>query len=136
MQGRVVVIVFMALGFFLSASPVLGQTRPAEPPRGSNPSGPAVAPGAVVAPGDEIKLDESTALKAVANQSRLSAILANAALLQRQFQDLQSEWAKTLEERKKLIDESARKARVDVREVNEWVYDEAGQRYVRSRKKP
>ena len=37
---------------------------------------------------DEIKLDESSALKANAVQSRMSAILANFALLQRQAQDL------------------------------------------------
>ena len=99
------------------------QTRPAEPPR-------------VVAPGDEIKLDESSALKAAAIQSRMSAILANFALLQRQAQDLQTEMTRALDERKKLIDESARKSRVDVREPNEWVYDEAGQRYVRAKKAP
>jgi hypothetical protein len=131
---RLSMMVLAVLGLLLSASPLAAQPRPADP-RGHGASGPAAAP-AVVPPGDEIKLDEATALRAVANQSRLSAILANAALLQRQFQDLQSEWSRTLEERKKLIDESARKARVDVREVNEWVYDEAGQRYVRSRKKP
>ncbi|MBM3218297.1 MAG: hypothetical protein FJZ38_06355 [Candidatus Rokubacteria bacterium] len=98
------------------------QTRPAEPVR--------------VAPGDEIKLDESGSLKASAVQSRMAAILANLALLQRQFQDLQTEWNKSLEERKKLLEESARKSRVELRDPTEWVYDEAGHRYVRSPKKP
>jgi hypothetical protein len=66
----------------------------------------------------------------------MSAILANFALLQRQAQDLQTEMAKALEERKKLIDESARRSRVDVRDLTEWVYDEAGHRYIRSKKTP
>ena len=133
---RLVLMALTALGLVLSAGPLFAQTRPADPPKAPGAGAPAVAPGAVVAPGDEIKLDESASLKAVANQSRLSAILANAALLQRQFQDLQSEWTKTLDERKKLLDESARKAKVDLRDVNEWVFDEGGQRYVLSRKKP
>jgi len=34
---------------------------------------------------------------------------------------------KVLDERKKVIDDAARKSRVDVREATEWVYDEAGQ---------
>ena len=130
---RCVVIVLTALALALSAGALFAQSRPAEPPRAP---GTGIAPGTPVPPGDEIKLDEAGALKAAANQSRLSAILANAALLQRQFQDLQTEWTKTLEERKRLIDEAARKGKIEVREVNEWVYDEAGQRYVRGRKKP
>jgi hypothetical protein len=52
------------------------------------------------------------------------------------FQDLQQEWNKSLDERKKLLDEAAKKVRVDLREPNDWVYDEAGHRYVRSRKSP
>jgi len=121
---RSVVSLLAALALTLSAVPLAAQTRPADPPR------------TTVAPGDEIKLDESSALKANAIQSRMSAILANFALLQRQAQDLQSEMTRALDERKKLIDESARKGRVDVRDVNEWVFDEAGQRYVRARKTP
>ena len=95
---------------------------------------PADAPR--VAPGDEIKLDESGALKAAAIQSRMSAILANFALIQRQAQDLQQEMTKALDERKKLLEESARKTRVELREPTEWVYDEAGHRYIRSPKRP
>jgi hypothetical protein len=134
---RTVTILFAALGVLVDAGPVFAQgTRAPEPSRAPTAPAPAVTPGAPVPPGDEIKLDESSALRAAANQSRLSAILANAALLQRQFQDLQTEWTKTLDERRKLIDEAGRKSKVDVREVNDWVYDEAGQRYVRSRKKP
>ena len=133
---RLVVHVLAALGLLVSAGPLLAQSRPVEPPRTPGAPGPGITPGTPVQPGDEIKLDEASALRAAANQSRLSAILANAALLQRQFQDLQSEWTKTLDERKRLLDEAAKKARVEVREVNEWVYDEAGQRYVRARKKP
>ena len=98
------------------------------------PAAPAQQPR--VAPGDEIKLDESAALKAAAIQSRMSAILANFALLQRQAQDLQQEMTKALDERKKLLEESGRKTRVEVREPNEWVYDEGGHRYVRSPRKP
>ena len=124
---RIVVSLFAALAVMSSAAPVFaqapGQTRPAEPPR-------------VVAPGDELKLDESSSLKAAAIQSKMSAILANFALLQRQAQDLQTEMTRALEERKKLIDEAGRKGRVDVRDVNEWVYDEAGQRYIRAKKTP
>jgi len=116
-----------ALALALSAAPLSAQTpsqpRPAEPPR-------------VLAPGDEIKLDESGVLKAAALESKISAIFANFALLQRQAQDLQNEMKKVLDERKKVIDDAARKSRVDVREATEWVYDEAGQRYVRGRKAP
>ena len=103
-------------------------------PAGIGSAQPRTAPPQTVAPGDEIKLDESSALKAAAVQSRMSAILANFALLQRQAQDLQTEMTKALDERKKLIDDAGRKARIDIREHNEWVYDEAGHRYVRVRK--
>ena len=114
-----------ALVLILAAAPSSAQQpRPAEPPR------------ATVAPADEIKLDESGSLKAAAVQARMSAILANFALLQRQAQDLQTEMAKALDERKKLIDEAARRSRVDVRDLTEWVYDEAGHRYIRSKKTP
>jgi hypothetical protein len=134
---RTTIVVVAARGLVAAlGAPAAQETRPAEPPRTPATPAPALAPGTPVAPGDEIKLDESTALKASANQSRLSAILANAALLQRQFHDLQVEWTKTLDERRKLIDEAAQKGHVDVRDIKEWVYDEAGQRYVRNRKSP
>ena len=123
-MDRTVVSLLTALVLTLGAAAVAAQTRPAEPPR------------ATVAPGDEIKLDESSTLKAAAIQSKMSAILANFALLQRQAQDLQTEMTKALEDRKKLIDEAGRKVRVEVRDANEWVFDEAGHRYVRSRKAP
>jgi len=113
----------VVLTLWLPTGPASAQTRPA-------------TPSAAVPSGDEIKLDESSALKASAIQSRMSAILANFALLQRQAQDLQTEMTKALDERKKLLDEAARKVRAELREPNEWVYDEAGQRYVRARKTP
>ena len=118
---RPAITLLAALALWLAAAPLEAQQRP-EPPRAS------------IAPGDEIKLDESGALKAVAVQSRMSAILANLALLQRQFQDLQQEWNKSLDERKRLLEDGGRRARVDIRDPNEWVFDEAGQRYVRAKK--
>ena len=121
---RITITLLAGLALGLAAAEAGAQTRPAEPPR------------ATTAPGDEIKLDESSSLKASAVQSRMSAILANLALLQRQFQDLQQEWNKSLDDRKKLLEDGGRRTRVDVRDPNEWVYDEAGQRYVRSRKQP
>ena len=120
---RIVVMLLFSLAVWLPAGFAFGQQRPAEPAR----------PGAVPA-GDEIKLDESSALKASAVQSKMSAILANFALLQRQAQDLQAEMTKVLDDRKRLLEEAGRKTRVDVREPNEWVYDEAGLRYIRSKK--
>lgn len=119
---RIVVIVGVALALWMPGL-AAAQARPADPK-------------AAVAPGDEIKLEESNALKAAAIQSRMQAILANLALLQRQFQDLQQEWNKSLDERKKLLEDAAKRVRVDLREANDWVYDESGQRYVRSRKAP
>ena len=112
----------------LSAAPVLAQQPP--PPR------PAAEPPRVIAPADEIKLDESGALRAAAIQSKMSAILANFALLQRQAQDLQQEMTRALEDRKKLLEESSRRAKVELREPTEWVYDEANKRYIRTRKNP
>ena len=121
------VALLAALVLALSAAPLAAQTpsqpRPAEPSR-------------TIAPGDEIKLDESSVLRAAALESKIAAIFANFALLQRQAQDLQTEMKKVLDERKKVIDDAARKSRVEVREATEWVYDEAGQRYVRGRKAP
>jgi hypothetical protein len=121
---RIVVIACAALAVGLSASVAGAQQSPPRP----------ATPPAVVAPGDEIKLDESSALRAAAIQSRMSAILANFALLQRQAQDLQTEMTKALDERKKVLEDAGRRSRVEVREPNEWVYDEAGQRYVRVKK--
>ena len=119
---RSVVVSLFVTSAVLAAAPAAAQPRPAEPPR--------------VAPADEIKLDESGALKAAAIQSKMSAILANFALLQRQAQDLQTEMTKALDERKKLLEEAARRGKVEIREPNEWVYDEANRRYVRARKTP
>jgi len=121
---RIVVTLCAGLAVWLFATSASAQA-PAQP-----------TPPLKVAPGDEIKLDESSALKAAATQSRMQAILANVALLQRQFQDLQQEWKKSLDEHKKLVEDAGRKARVDVREPTEWVYDDAGHRYIRAAKKP
>jgi hypothetical protein len=123
---RIVVTLLFSLVVWLPAGVAFGQAAPSRPAEAARP--------AVVAPGDEIKLDESGALRASAVQSKMSAILANFALLQRQAQDLQASMAKALDERKRLLEEAGRKVRVDVREPNEWVYDEAGLRYVRPKK--
>ncbi len=120
---RFVATVALVLVLPLAVAPVVAQPRPGDA-------------RVTVPPGDEIKLDESGALKAVAIQSKMSAILANFALLQRQAQDLQAEMTKALDERKRLLEDAARRTRVDLREPNEWVYDEAGQRYIRPRKNP
>jgi len=80
---------------------------------------------------DEIKLDESTTLKAAALEARASALLANLALAQRQFQDMQQELQKILDERKALIQDAAKKANVEVKEPLEWALDNKGQRYQR-----
>ncbi len=123
MHRIAIVSLFAVSVLWLATGTASAQTRPATPP-------------AAVPSSDEIKLDESGALKAAAIQSRMSAILANFALLQRQAQDLQHEMTKALDERKKLLEDAGRRVRAEVREPNEWVYDEAGQRYVRSRKTP
>ncbi|PYM29971.1 MAG: hypothetical protein DMD80_04575 [Candidatus Rokuibacteriota bacterium] len=80
---------------------------------------------------DEIKLDESTTLKAAALEARASALLANLALAQRQFQDMQQELQKILDERKALILDAAKKVNVEVKEPLEWALDNKGQRYQR-----
>ena len=123
-MSRIVVTLCAICTVWLSASVASAQQPPARP------ATPAIAAG------DEIKLDESGSLKAAAIQSRMSAILANFALLQRQAQDLQTEMTKALDERKKLLEEAGKKVRVDVREPNEWVYDEGAQRYIRAAKRP
>ena len=121
---RLVITLVAVVVLGIPGAPPWAQGRPAaEPPR-------------VVAPADELKLDESGALKASAIQSKMSAILANFALLQRQAQDLQQEMTKVLEERKRLLEESARRGRVELREATEWVYDEGNKRYIRQTKKP
>jgi hypothetical protein len=116
------VVLSVLVGAVLAAASGFAQTRPADPPR--------------VAPADEIKLDEAGSLKAAAIQSKMSAILANFALLQRQAQDLQTEMTKALDERKKLLEDAAKRGKVEIREPNEWVYDEANRRYVRAKKNP
>jgi hypothetical protein len=130
-MSRIVVILCAIVTVWLSAT-VASAQQPAPQPQ---PARPGTTPPAI-APGDEIKLDESGSLKAAAIQSRMSAILANFALLQRQAQDLQQEMTKALDERKRLLEDAGKKVRVDVREPNEWVYDENGHRYVRSARRP
>jgi hypothetical protein len=113
--------VALAVVLLLAPGTALAQFRPATPP-------PAAAPPA--APGkDEIKLDETTTLKATALEARASALLANLALAQRQFQDMQQELQKILDERKALILDAAKKASVEVKEPLEWALDLKGQRY-------
>jgi uncharacterized membrane protein len=111
----------MAFALVIAPVVVLAQPRPATP---------APAP----ATGEEIKLDESTTLKAAALEARISAVLANFALLQRQAQDLQQEMTKMLEERKTLIQDAGKKATVDVKDPNEWAFDNKGQRYLKVRR--
>ncbi len=106
--------------------------RPARPS-----TAPAAAPQPAAAPtpaSADIKLDETTTLKAAALEARMSALLANFALLQRQAQDIQQELAKMLDERKKLIEDAAKKSSVDVKDANEWAFDNKGQRYVHARR--
>lgn len=112
----------------VTPSAALAQGRPA--PRPATPAAPA-APAATA--GEEIKLDEGGTLKADAVQSRMQALLANLALIQRQFQDLQQEWGKSLEERKKLIEDAGKKAGIDVKDTTEWAFDKQGQRYIHGR---
>jgi len=69
---------------------VLAQQRPQPVPAQTTQQQPArPATPAPVADTGEIKLDESTMLKAAALEARISAVLATFALLQRQAQDLQ-----------------------------------------------
>ena len=97
---------------------------------------PAPATPAPAAPTPEIKLDEGTTLRAAAIEARMSAVLANFALLQRQAQDMQQEMTRLLEERKKLIEGAARQSSVDVKDATEWAFDNKGQRYLRVRAAP
>jgi hypothetical protein len=62
----------------------------------------------------------------------MSAVIANFALLQRQAQDLQQEMARLLEERKQFVQEAGRRRAVEVKDPNEWLFDNKGQRFVRN----
>ncbi len=86
--------------------------------------------------GPEIKMDESTTLKATALEARMAALVANFALLQRQAQDMQQEMKQILDDRKKLIEDAAKKGRTDVGDANEWMFDNKGQRYVKIKRVP
>ena len=92
---------------------------------------PPARPAAPAAAGEEIKLDESTTLKASALEARASALLANLALMQRQAQDMQKELQTILDERKVLIQDAAKKSNVEVKEPLEWALDLKAQRYHR-----
>ena len=120
---RAVLIVAFAVTAGVSPAFVHAQARP-----GAAPTTPAQP---VVRPGDEIRLDENTSLKATALEARLSALQANFSLLYRQMQDMQLEAQKVLEERKALLEGAAKRVNVDVRETTEWALDTKGQRYVR-----
>jgi hypothetical protein len=120
--GAVVAGLLVAVG----PAAALAQVRPGAPP----PAQPGARVGAT-ADAAEIKLDESTALKAAALDARISALLANFALLQRQAQDMQQEMNKMLEERKALVTDAARRVNVSVQDPNEWVFDNKGQRYMK-----
>ena len=116
----------------------LAQQRP-QPAPAQQPTQPAQQPtppaqAQPAADTAEIKLDESTTLKAAALEARISAVLANFALLQRQAQDLQQEMTKMLEERRTLIQDAGQKATVDVKDPNEWAFDNTGQRYLKVRR--
>ena len=119
-------LMVVAFSLALIPQPVPAQTTQQPPARPAIP-----APAADTA---EIKLDESTTLKAAALEARISAVLANFALLQRQAQDLQQEMTKMLEERKTLIQDAGKKATVDVKDPNEWAFDNTGQRYLKVRR--
>ena len=87
-------------------------------------------------PGEEIRLDEPTTLKAAALEAKMSAVIANFALLQRQAQDMQNEMKTLLDERKKLIEDAGRKQRIDVKDTNEWAFENNRQRYLKIKKTP
>src|SRR5712692_9278735 len=97
MIGRLCIIVLICS---LVPASAWAQRKPGEPA-----AAPAPAPGAPAptptpaASAPEIKLDETTSLKAAALEAQISALLANFALLQRQAQDIQQEMTKMLEER-------------------------------------
>lgn len=118
-----------ALALALGASPALVAAQAPRP-------GPAPQAGPGVRPGDEIRLDENTSLKATALEARLAALQANFSLLYRQMQDMQLEAQKILEERKTLLEGAARRSNVDLRDTTEWVLDTKSQRYVRVQRPP
>ncbi|MGH9650820.1 MAG: hypothetical protein ACRD3I_10165 [Terriglobales bacterium] len=119
---RAVAMVTLAAAVGLSPALVDAQARPGAPAAPVQPT---------TRPGDEIKLDENTSLKASALEARLQALQAQWALLQRLVQDMQLEAQKIVEERKALIEGAAKRANVDARDMAEWVLDTKGQRYVR-----
>lgn len=105
----------------------------------AQPRQPERAPATGTAPAagqPEIKLDEQATLRAAALEARMSALLANFALLQRQAQDMQQEMARMLEERKKLIEDAARKANTEVGNPNEWAFDNKNERYLKLKRTP
>ncbi len=131
-RAFVAAVLTVTVGFVPTVALAQRPVKPSAAPAAS-------APQAVAAPsanGAEIKLDETTTLKAAALEARMSALLANFALLQRQAQDIQQELAKMLDERKKLIEDAGKKASVDVKDSNEWAFDNKGQRYVQARHTP
>lgn len=87
-------------------------------------------------PGEEIRLDEQTALKATALEAKMAALRANYQLILRQIQDMEAEHKNLYEERKKLIEDTGRKQRVDVKDTNEWAFDTSRLRYVKLKKTP
>jgi hypothetical protein len=119
----------------LLPSCAFAQRRPPDvkPPTETRSPAPAPTPAAA-AEVNEIQLDEATALKAAAVDARISAIVANYALLQRQLQDMQQEAQRLLEDKKKLVTEAARRVNLEVKDPNEWAYESKGQRYVRIRR--
>lgn len=119
----------IAVLFLLGPGAALAQFRPSTPPA-TRPLGPPIPDAS------EIKLDETTNLKAAALEARMSAVLANFALLQRQAQDLQVEYNKMLEERKALIEDAGRRTNIQVKDTNEWAFDIKGQRYIHTARPP
>ncbi len=116
--------VALVLTVCLMPAAVHAQARPGAQP----------APAQPIRPGDEIRLDENTSLKASALESRLQALQAQWALLQRLVQDMQLEAQKIVEERKAIIEGAAKRMNVDARDPNEWMLDTKGQRYVRQQR--
>ncbi len=116
--------VALVLAVCLMPAAVHAQARPGTQPALAQP----------IRPGDEIRLDENTALKASALESRLQALQAQWALLQRLVQDMQLEAQKIVEERKAIIEGAAKRMNVDAKDPNEWMLDTKGQRYVRQQR--
>jgi hypothetical protein len=110
----------------LALTPAAAQPRPGQPPAQ------APQPG----PGDEIRLDEQASLRASAIEAKMAALRANYQLILRQIQDMENEHKSLYEERKKLLEEVARRQRVEVKDPNEWAFDTKSQRYLRLKKAP